>query len=276
MRRAAALALSTHPVPGLGVTAVTVLLGIGAGLEPWRVALLGVAMAADQASVGLSNDWIDAERDRAVGRTDKPVARGDVPASAVRTAAFVTLALALLLTVPLGVGALVAHAVFLAGAWCYNAGLKKTALSALPYATSFGTLPAVVTLSAAEPAPPAWWAVAAGALLGVAAHFANVLPDLDDDRATGVRGLPHRLGRRTTAVLLPVALVAVGSLVVLGPGRAPTALGAVALGVTVVAGVAGAVLALRRDPGPWLFRLVIAAALVDVLLLAFSGGIAAP
>ena len=76
LRHAGALARSTHPGPGLAVTVVAVLLGVAVGLEPWRVAVLGLAMLFDQVSVGLSNDWIDADRDRAVGRTDKPVARG--------------------------------------------------------------------------------------------------------------------------------------------------------------------------------------------------------
>ncbi len=88
--RIAALALSTHPGPAVAVTAIAVILGIGVGLEPWRVMVLGVAFLLNQASVGLSNDWLDADRDRAVGRTDKPVARGDLSPAAARNAAFVT------------------------------------------------------------------------------------------------------------------------------------------------------------------------------------------
>src|SRR5690554_5779268 len=110
MRRLTALALSTHPVPGLAVTAITVILAIGSGLEPWRVVVLGVAFAANQASVGLSNDWLDADRDRAVGRGDKPVAREDIPPGSARNAAFVTAILAIALTVPLGWAATAAHA----------------------------------------------------------------------------------------------------------------------------------------------------------------------
>ncbi|MES1212758.1 MAG: UbiA family prenyltransferase, partial [Leifsonia sp.] len=109
LRHAGALARSAHPGPTLAVTAVAVLLGVAVGLEPWRVALLGLAMLFDQLSVGLSNDWIDADRDRAVGRTDKPVARGDIAAGAVRAAAWVCAAAALLLTLPLGLAATAAH-----------------------------------------------------------------------------------------------------------------------------------------------------------------------
>ncbi|HEY9478393.1 MAG TPA: 1,4-dihydroxy-2-naphthoate prenyltransferase, partial [Microbacteriaceae bacterium] len=67
---AAALPLvrSAHPGPSLVVTAVTVILGWGVGLEPARLALLGLAMLIGQFSVGLSNDWLDAARDAAAGR----------------------------------------------------------------------------------------------------------------------------------------------------------------------------------------------------------------
>ena len=62
MRKIAALALSTHPGPGVAVSAIAVILGIGVGLEWWRVLLLGLAFLANQASVGLSNDWIAGSR----------------------------------------------------------------------------------------------------------------------------------------------------------------------------------------------------------------------
>ncbi len=108
------MALSTHPLPGIAVTAIAVILGIGVGLEPWRVVVLGLAFFANQASVGLSNDWLDAERDRAVGRKDKPVARGDT--STIRGAQYRVRdggACAVVLTIPLGWPATIAHAVFI-------------------------------------------------------------------------------------------------------------------------------------------------------------------
>ena len=63
---------------------------------------------------------------------------------------------------------------------------------------------------------PAWWAVLAAALLGVGAHLANVLPDIDGDLATGVRGLPQRLGAATVRALIPVPLLAATCLLVFG------------------------------------------------------------
>ena len=44
----------------------------------------------------------------------------------------------------------------------------------------------------AKPAPR-WPITVAAALIGLGAHFANVLPDLAGDRATGVVGLPQRV-----------------------------------------------------------------------------------
>ncbi|NED56002.1 hypothetical protein G3I24_34620, partial [Micromonospora aurantiaca] len=63
----------------------------------------------------------------------------------------------------------------LVSALLYNRPLKSTPVSVLPYAVSFGALPAFVVLALpGSPVPPAWL-VAAAALLGAGAHFANVL-----------------------------------------------------------------------------------------------------
>jgi 4-hydroxybenzoate polyprenyltransferase len=268
--RLLALALSTHPGPTVAVTAVTAILAVGVGLEPWRVALVAAAILFDQASVGLANDWLDAERDAAVGRSDKPVARGFVSVGAVRSVAIATAVLSLLMTLPLGWPATAAHAVFLASAWSYNVWLKRTVLSVLPFVVSFGLLPAVVTLSAATPEFASGWAVAAGALLGVAAHFANVLPDLADDAATGIAGLPHRLGRRVSGSVVAAALAAASILVTVLPGS-PQPWQWIGFALTLALAATCAALALTRPPTRLLFQLIMAAALLNVALLAFGG-----
>ncbi|MCU1414341.1 MAG: 4-hydroxybenzoate polyprenyltransferase-like prenyltransferase [Microbacteriaceae bacterium] len=270
LTRLRALALSTHPGPGIAVTIVAVVLGIGLHLVWWRVLLLGLAFLFNQASVGLSNDWIDAERDRAVGRTDKPVALGLISAGTVRTTAFACVVLSLALTAPLGWQATVAQFVFIASAWGYNAGLKNTWISVLPYIVSFGLLPMVTTLARPQPAIAAWWALALGAMLGIAAHFANVLPDLDDDARTGVAGLPHRIGRRASGVVIWTVLAVAGLLAFFGPVGDRTVLQWVALVLTLLLAAAIAVV-LRRPPTRLLFQLIIAAAIVNVIALAFAG-----
>jgi 4-hydroxybenzoate polyprenyltransferase len=266
----AALARSTHPGPSLAVSLVVVVLGIGLGLDAARLALLGLALLANQFSVGLSNDWLDAERDRTVGRTDKPVALGLVGTGTVRTAAFACAGLSIMLGLALGPAAAAASVVFLACGWSYNAWLKNTAFSVVPYVVGFGSIPLIVSLARQHPAIAAPWAIGVGALLGIAAHFANVLPDLDDDRRTGVSGLPHRLGRRASGAVIWLALAAGGILAFLGPAGPTSALQWVGLAATVLLAAAIAV-ALQRPPTRLLFQLIIAAALVNVVVLAFSG-----
>jgi 4-hydroxybenzoate polyprenyltransferase len=267
---ARALLLSTHPGPAAAISLISVVLAVGIGLDAGRVVLVGLAIVFNQASIGLSNDWIDVDRDRAVGRTDKPVALGHVSVRAARAASIVTATLAVALTVPLGAGTVAAHLVFLASGWLYNAWLKRTLVSVVPYVTGFGALPSIVTLARDQPVPAALWATALGALLGVAAHFANVLPDLDDDAATGIRGLPHALGRRRSGAVICVALALGAVLAFQGPGGEPTLLQWAGLVVSLLLAVAIAV-QLVRPPSRVVFRLIIAAAVIDVVLLVGAG-----
>lgn len=276
MRAASALWRSTHPGPTLVVTVLSLGLGIAAGLDAWRVAVLVISVFFGQLSIGLSNDAIDSDRDRRVGRTDKPIARGDVSLRTAWIAAITTVVVALGLSAVLGLGMLGAHAVFLASAWAYNAGLKSTAISIVPFLLSFGLLPSLATLALPEPQIAAWWASLAGAVLGAAVHLTNVLPDLDDDRATGVRGFPHRIGARWSAVLAAAGIVAGAAAVVWGSvdgdiDRVGT-LTRVFAALVIAAAVATIVLAVNRAPGRVLFRLVMSAALVLALQLVLSGG----
>lgn len=264
-----ALWRSSHPGPSVVVTLVAVTLGIATGLEPWRIVVLGLVILSGQLSVGISNDAIDAPRDTRTGRADKPIARGDVSPRVAWVAASVAVVVAAALSFVLSWQMGLAHLVALGSAWAYNAGLKSTPISVLPFIVSFGLLPSLVTLSADPPNVAAGWAWVAGAALGVAIHLTNVLPDLEDDEQTGVRGLPHRLGRRVSAVLAAVALVVGAVAVLLGPGV--TLFGAIAFAGVVVIAAAGLVLALVRPPGRWVFRLVMLAALLLCVQLAATG-----
>ncbi len=265
-----ALALSCHPIPTAGVTLISVGLAALAGLGIRTGLLFTAAVFAGQLSIGWSNDWIDAARDRAAGRLDKPVAGGAVPLRVVATAALVALAVAVVLSFSLGVPAALAALTLVAAGWLYNLGLKSTVFSWVPYAVGFGALPAAATLALPGHPWPAWWAVAAGAVLGIAAHAANVLPDLKADKDTGVSGFFHRLGPRATAVAGPVLLVVASILVLFGAGQlAPWKWVALAL-IVVVAG-AGIVTGLRHPDSRVLFAATIALAAIDILLFALSG-----
>jgi 4-hydroxybenzoate polyprenyltransferase len=261
-RAVRALWLSTHPGPTLVVTTLSLTLGLAAGLEPWRLALLVVAVFAGQVSVGISNDAIDVSRDRSVGRTDKPIARGDVSVRTAWLTAIGALVTALALSAVLGWGMLLAHLVALASAWSYNAGLKATPLSIVPFVISFGLLPSLATLSAEAATVAPLWASVAGAMLGAAVHLTNVLPDLDDDARTGVRGLPHRLGAKAASVLAAAAVTGGAASVLLGPAEVISVVGWIFFAVVSALAVVTAVLALRGTASRILFRLVMLAALL--------------
>ncbi len=251
---------ATHPGPTLVVTVLSLALGLAAGVEPARLALLVIAVFAGQVSVGLSNDAIDGARDAAVGRTDKPIAGGAVSPERALVVAIGAVIVALGLSLPLGPGLLAAHAVALASAWAYNAGLKSTPFSIAPFLLSFGLFPSFATLSTGMPVLAAPWATLAGAALGAAVHLTNVVRDLDDDRRTGVRGLPHRLGARAS-VLVAAAGIVVGALAVL-LGSGVTVSGLAFFAAVVAVAVATAVLVGVRPPGRAVFQLTMLAALL--------------
>jgi 4-hydroxybenzoate polyprenyltransferase len=258
-----ALLASCHPGPTVAVTVLTALLAVSGGIG-WRTGVMVVlAVLAGQLSIGWSNDLVDAERDLRSGRTDKPVATGAVPARVLRPAIAVALALCVVLSLAAGLVAGAVHLVGVAMGWAHNLGAKRTLLSPLPYAVAFASLPAFVGLAGPDGLPPAWVLVC-GAVLGVAAHLLNTLPDLADDLATGVVGLPQRLGETRVRVLAPLLLLAGTALAVVRPGSGDPVPGW-AWGALVVGAVLAAVAAARRGRVP--FAAAVGVALLCVGLL---------
>ena len=272
MSRAVALLKSSHPEPGGAVTVAMTLLAVGVGHRGWSIVGVAAAVAATQLAVGWVNDWLDADRDRVAGRTDKPVAAGVVDRRTVGIAGLISSVAIPLLGLPFGWPATVCITLVGVFALLYDWPLKSTPFSLLPYLVAFGLLPAFVVVSLpGHPAPPAWL-VAAGALLGGGAHFANVLPDLADDAATGVRGLPHRLGAGWSQVAAAALLLAATLTLVFGPAGPPSWAGIAAAAAAVVVLPLGWYAARRARGRPVaMFRAVIVVALIDILLLIFSG-----
>jgi 4-hydroxybenzoate polyprenyltransferase len=273
MKLVRGLIIASHPIPSLAVTAMATLLtaeaappGFGAG----RVVLVALAVLAGQFSVGWSNDAIDADRD--AGRADKPAAVGVVSVRALWLGAAVAVAASLALAAALGPVSLAIDAAMTAVAWSYNLGLKSTVWSGASYAVAFGLLPSFAA-SALPGHPLARWPVTvAAALLGLGAHFANVLPDLAADERNGVRGLPQRLAARSgpaatrSAALALLLAASVLLLVAASPGRRWAAIaGLCCSGVLAVAGARG------RGQVPFLAAIGIAG--VNVAL--FAAGVEA-
>ena len=268
-QRLVGLVEATHPIPAVSVTMLVGGVAVARGATAGELAWIVASTAAGQASVGWSNDYLDRGVDAAAGREEKPIVAGRV---APRTVWLGALALGLvspLLSLPLGLAPALVMAVGVASAWVYNAGAKGMWLSWAPYAVSFGLAPVYVWLAVDSGALPPAWIVAGAALLGVAGHLTNVVPDLDVDR--DARGLPHRLGR-TRAVGLAAALV--GGVLVLalagsGGFSDPTAgqVGAAAAATVLVGAVALSVARGRPRLG---FHLTIAAVAAVVLSVVLS------
>ena len=263
------LVRACHPEPALAVTAVSAALAAAVGRGLAGTLATAAAVLAGQLSVGWMNDYLDRDRDVRTRRSDKPVATGVLGPPVVRTAMLVAAVAVVPLSLLSGVFAGSLHLLAVASAWAYNLYLKATALSVLPYAVSFGLLPAFIT-AGLPGRPVVGWLVASGSLLGAGGHFANVLPDIEDDLRTGVRGLPHRLGAAGSRIAAAVLLVAASLVLALGPPGPPGVLGVGAVAVSVVCGVGAATLGRRRGSRA-AFLGVLVVAVVDVALLLASG-----
>ena len=231
----------SHPEPVVAVTLIVTVLALAAHRGPAMSALMGAAVLAGQLFIGWTNDLFDADRDQAQQRTDKPLASGQINRATVRTAVAAAAVLVVPLSMLTGLGSGVAHLTAILGAFAYNLGLKRTPFSVFPYALAFGLAPTFVTLGPPITHAPPLWATAAGALLGAGGHFTQTLPDLEAEREAGVRGLPHLLGARLSALAGAALMAAAAACVALGPVHASPllylglALALMLLGVIVVA-----------------------------------------
>ena len=230
--------------------------------------LTAPAMLAGQLSVGWSNDACDARRDAAAGRTDKPIATGAISVRAVWIAAFVSLLAGLAMALAISVLTMLILIVVIGAAWAYNLGLKSTAWSGLMYVAGFGPIPAYAASTLPGHPAPRWPVTLAAGLLGLGAHFANVLPDLASDKTVGVGGLPQRVAARwgPGAVRGAALALLLGASVLLLVGATRRWVAIPGLVAAVLLAVASA-----RGTGKVPFYAAIGIAAVDVVLFAASG-----
>jgi 4-hydroxybenzoate polyprenyltransferase len=269
MVRVRALLIASHPGPSLAITAMATVLAAEAAPSGFGPVLVAPAMLAGQLSVGWSNDACDAPRDVAAGRTDKPAARGEISVRALWVAAMVSLAAALAMSAAISLLTMGILALLVGAGWAYNLGLKSTPWSGVMYLLGFGPLPAYAASTLPGQPAPRFWVCVAAALLGLGAHFVNVLPDLAADLSSGVRGLPQLVAARwgpgaarATALLL---LLSASALLVVEASAARRWIAVVGLCVSCVLAVAGAV-GTGRTP----FRAALAIAGADVAVFVFG------
>ena len=164
-----------------------------------------------QLVVGWTNDLYDYKDDVQHKRIKKPLVTGLITPAYLRTwIIFMTpFSFFANLAGPLG---LKGGLVYMLGIGCgiaYNFYFKFTLFSPLPYAIAFAALPSSIAISK-EIMPPTWMWLG-GALFGMAAHFINVIKDMEEDQQSGIKGLPQRLGKKRS-ILVAILLIALGSL----------------------------------------------------------------
>ncbi|MBF4769247.1 UbiA family prenyltransferase [Nocardioides agariphilus] len=219
------LVRAAHPLHALATALVLAVAALASGRPTREAALVAATVLVGQAVIGWHNDLADRRRDAGHQRAGKPVASGVLEPGT----AWFALACGVLLLVPLalanGVTAGLAYLMSVLAALLGNVVLRRTALSWLPWAVSFGLLPAFLSYGGwggrAEGDPPTILVTVLAALLGVAAHVLLALPDLVDDNVDGLRHLPLRLGLRLGAprllwIAIGVTVFLAASLVVTG------------------------------------------------------------
>ena len=202
---------ASHYGPNLLVTLISLFF---AQLYWWEgpAFIIALGVFCGQLVVGWSNDAIDYKDDLLHNRQKKPLVSGQISLRLLQNSLRAVLPLAIVINLfgPLGfVGG--GLSVFAIGwAVAYNFYFKFTIFSWLPYAIAFGSLPSCMALSKEQ--TPELWMWLGGALLGTAAHFLNVIKDMDEDHMSGIKGLPQRVGTRASVI---AAIVLIASAVTL-------------------------------------------------------------
>ena len=213
MKKLRGLRQASHFGPTLIVTAIA----FGFGTYYWwegPAYVIAFTVATGQLVVGWSNDLYDYKDDLAHNRTNKPLVSGLITKQHLQKwlRFMVPFSFIANLLGPLGIkGGLV----YMLGVGCgvaYNFYFKFSALSPLPYAIAFAALPSSIAISK-EINPPLWMLLG-GAIFGMAAHFINVIKDMEQDNVSGIEGLPQRLGTKNS-IITAATLIVVGVLAIL-------------------------------------------------------------
>jgi len=162
-----------------------------------------------QLVVGWSNDLYDYQDDLTHQRIRKPLVAGLITRDFLKKCIKIVLPFSFIANLfgPLGIKGGMVYMLGIACGVGYNFYFKFTWLSPLPYAIAFAALPSCIAISK-DVTPPLWMWLS-GALLGMAAHFINVLKDMKADQKSGIRGLPQILGTRNS-VMAAIFLIAAG------------------------------------------------------------------
>jgi poly(3-hydroxybutyrate) depolymerase/4-hydroxybenzoate polyprenyltransferase len=255
MKRLKGFRQACHFQPTMLVTTVGFLIAQALWWEgPAFVIAFGIFLG--QLIVGWTNDLHDYTDDVKHNRSEKPLVSELITPGQLRTAIFVVTPLAVIVNLfgPLGLKGGAVYLLGIAFGLAYNFYFKYTALSPLPYVIAFAALPASIVLAVDE--TPPLWMMAAGSLLGVAAHIANVLKDFEEDGLSGIRSFPRIIGERASRALIAVLLL-ITTILLNSINSNP---------VLLIVGVLGGVITLKANR-KILFKAIMVVALVNLFLL---------
>ena len=216
MKSLKAYAIAAHFGPTMLITTISFLLAARLWWEG-PAYLIAFTVFLGQLLIGWSNDIYDYQDDLKHNRVNKPLVSGQLQVENLRRATFILLPIALLANLlgPLG---LKGGAVYLLGVGCgiaYNFYFKFRITSPLVYFIALAAL--LASIFYAVDRDPPLWVLATSSLLGVAFHFANVLKDLSADRESNIGGLPQRLGKKASLVIIAILLIIVITILLNSP-----------------------------------------------------------
>jgi 4-hydroxybenzoate polyprenyltransferase len=212
MKKIRALAKASHFGPTLIVTSISWFFAAYYWWEgPAYVIAFGVFTG--QLVVGWSNDLYDYADDLKHNRLNKPLVAGTItPNYLMKWLRFmVPFSFAANLLGPLGFKGGLVYMFGISMGVAYNFYFKYNVFSWLPYALAFAALPSCTAISK-DITPPVWMWLG-GAIFGSAAHFINVIKDINQDRLSGIGGLPQRIGKRNS-IFVAALLIALGALAI--------------------------------------------------------------
>jgi 4-hydroxybenzoate polyprenyltransferase len=204
------LRLASHFGPTVIVTSISFALSLF--YTSWQSAILiAVGVMLGQLVVGWSNDLYDYADDLSHQRMNKPLVQGSITRELLTRCVLIMVPLSFLANLigPLGIKGGLVYMFGIAFGVAYNFHFKFNIFSPLPYALAFAALPSCIVISQ-DQTPPLWMWLG-GALFGVAAHFINVLKDIEEDQVSGIGGLPQRMGMRNS-IIAAVILIILGVL----------------------------------------------------------------
>ena len=208
MKKLRGLLKASHFGPTLIVTAISWFFAAHYWWEgPAYVIAFGVFTG--QLVVGWSNDLYDYKDDLMHNRQKKPLVAGVISQSYLKRwlTFMVPFSFVANLLGPLGFKAGLVYMFGISMGVAYNFYFKFNVFSWFPFALAFAALPSCIAISK-DITPPVWMWLG-GALLGSAAHFINVIKDMDQDRASGIGGAPQRIGKRAS-IAVAALLIALG------------------------------------------------------------------